>query len=96
MTSRFQFDGAGASVMVVVTVMGAEVTIVLMKLEQCSFRKLSSPRAALPVTAARQASSRLMSGLATATPAIARAAADLKREGIFVELGVVLTSVVVN
>lgn len=70
--------------MVVVTVMAAGVTIVLMKLEQCCLRMLSSPRAALPVTAAKQASSPRLSGLAKALPAKAKAgtAKEVKKDGI--------------
>lgn len=63
--------------------MAAGVTIVLRKLEQWDDRRLLSPRAAFPVTAARQASSRL-SGLAKALPASASAgiAIEAKNEGM--------------
>ena len=69
--------------------------MVLKKLVQCSFLKLSSPRAAFPVTAAKQASSgvyRLIHGVATALPANAKAAADLKKDGMIEKIKMWLTS----
>lgn len=84
-TSRFHpFQalsvGDGASVTVTVTVVAAGVTMVERKLEQWSRRRLGSPKAAAPVTAAKQASSRRINGFARALPANAKGKANERME----------------